>query len=421
MFRAKKISKIRRALFIVLAYVAVLVVPIFFRAHANACQPLKVVIRYDDYTKNSPIAVEKELFAGIEALRMRMMVGVVPFAGDTLPARGAPSSLPKSKLEILAEYASRGVIEVSLHGFRHVDQALPGVKSEFAGVPESLQTEWLRRGKDALEAALGKTIRVFVPPWNRHDAQTVAALAASGFVLLSSADAEPAVEDSPVRYLPGTVYPQEFSHVVKRLREDGQCEGVVTIVAHPYDFTGRAELPSFRKGGTIAPQEFLGQLEELYEAGMISVVGIEDLIRRKEELGYRRFRLNQALRYGLIERFRLLPARLGLSPSRGIYYEQEEAAKLLLMRRLLASSLYGLVLLAAFNCALWALRKRAISYLGAFASAAFVTIIVMSVSPIGSGGAAIPLLATLNGGVLLGVLWARNGSREKGGGLGDSK
>ncbi len=342
---------------------------------------------------------------------MRIVVGVVPFTRDSIPADDARISLPADKVATLADYASRGVVEIAVHGYRHVDRALRVEKSEFAGVPIDDQGRWLRHAKTAVEVAVGEDVQTFVPPWNRHDEHTIAALARAGYAVLSSADLQPAIAHKRVSYLPGTVYPQEFARVVENLRENDQCEGIVTVVSHPYDFQERSNLPGFRKGKAMPARKFVRQLKKLRDAGSIAVVGIEDLQKRHEDLGYRRYRLNQSLRYGVIERLRLLPERLGLYAQEGIYYSARDAARLLWTRRLLAAAIYGLILSVAISFTARLVRRNLIKsslipMTALITSGAAVALFGFST---GELGAKVAALAALIAGSAIGLLLAKIG------------
>jgi hypothetical protein len=317
-------------------------------AGAAECPPISVVLRYDDYTARSPLALERELLAGVERLGSSVIVGVVPFWREANPPENGTAGLSREKIELLADYAARGIAELAVHGYRHLDQALPGAKSEFAGVPSEVQAHWVREAKHAVETAFGRPVAIFVPPWNRHDEHTVAALEAAGYGVLSSSQTQPVLADAALSYLPGTVYPQDFAATIDALRADGQCGGLVVVTSHPYDFELERPLPGFRTGSSISVKRFLEQLRQRAEAGVIDLVGVGDLLRRREDLGALRFSLNHELRYGAIAAHSLLPYRLGLHAPPGVYFDTADARRRLLGQQAVLVLIYGGTLGVAF-------------------------------------------------------------------------
>ncbi len=288
-------------------------------AGAAECPPISVVLRYDDYTARSPLALERELLAGVERLGSSVIVGVVPFWREANPPENGTAGLSREKIELLADYAARGIAELAVHGYRHLDQALPGAKSEFAGVPSKVQAHWVREAKHAVETAFGRPVAIFVPPWNRHDEHTVAALEAAGYGVLSSSQTQPVLADAALSYLPGTVYPQDFAATIDALRADGQCGGLVVVTSHPYDFELERPLPGFRTCSSMS-------------------------VKR----GALRFSLNHELRYGAIAAHSLLPYRLGLHAPPGVYFDTADARRRLLGQQAVLVLIYGGTLGVAF-------------------------------------------------------------------------
>jgi hypothetical protein len=131
-----------------------------------------LIVRYDDYAPftlyDGPHApgLERRLFELFAAHRAEVVVGAIPFPVGT-PGAGAgpvhdlvePSWLARVDdpwVTLLRECIARGVAELALHGFEHRQRALPGLRlGEFHGRPSKWQHEAIRRGRDALAAAIG--------------------------------------------------------------------------------------------------------------------------------------------------------------------------------------------------------------------------------------------------------------------------
>jgi len=384
-------------------------------AGATDCAPVSVILRHDDYTARSPIEIEKELFAGIERLGASVVVGVVPFFGAAVPPEGSTANLSRDKIALLADYAARDIVELAVHGYRHVDSAIPDSNSEFAGVPAGTQAKWAREAKRAVEAAFGKPARIFIPPWNRHDANTVAAVEAAGYRVLSSSQAQPAAGDAGLLYLPGTLYPQDFAATIDQLLADGQCGGILVVTSHPYDFARDRRLPEFRTGKTIPLRRFLEQLRQRRDTGAIEVVGVGGLLQRHEDLGSTRFSLNQRLRDGGLASRSLLPYRLGLYPPPGIYYEAEDARRWLWHQHAVIVVIYWgtLGVTTAFTLLL-ARQARKRGRLGLCGVAFALAVVVFTVYRAqGDGGVSFALLCTLAAGMMLGLFLAMAGDHRR--------
>jgi peptidoglycan/xylan/chitin deacetylase (PgdA/CDA1 family) len=86
--------------------------------------------------------------------------------------------------DYMRSIATNPLFEFALHGYTHVNNGLtPGSSnaSEFAGEPFDLQCDTIRQGRNDIEDAFGITPTTFVPPYDRGDLTTLAALRALGF------------------------------------------------------------------------------------------------------------------------------------------------------------------------------------------------------------------------------------------------
>jgi peptidoglycan/xylan/chitin deacetylase (PgdA/CDA1 family) len=86
--------------------------------------------------------------------------------------------------DYMRSIATNPLFEFAQHGYTHIDNGLtPGSsnKSEFAGEPFDVQYDAIRQGRNDIEDAFGITPTTFVPPYDRGDLTTLAALRALGF------------------------------------------------------------------------------------------------------------------------------------------------------------------------------------------------------------------------------------------------
>jgi hypothetical protein len=98
-------------------------------------------------------------------------------------------------------------VELHQHGWQHANHELYERKSEF-GPSRSFeqQCQDIRNGKDRMDAAFGdRWFAAFTPPWNRCTDETVLALQALGFSVLSTDGYRGGVTSSCIKQVPITV------------------------------------------------------------------------------------------------------------------------------------------------------------------------------------------------------------------------
>ena len=90
----------------------------------------------------------------------------------------------------LREQARRhpDTFEFALHGYSHAERTDFGGASEFGGLPEDTQREYVAEGARILTECTGERPRTFIPPYNTYDGGTIAALAAENISVISSID-----------------------------------------------------------------------------------------------------------------------------------------------------------------------------------------------------------------------------------------
>ncbi len=103
------------------------------------------------------------------------------------------------------------------HGFRHINHALSGKRSEFASHrPYRDQLSDLRAGMKIMKNKLGEAFfPAFTPPWNRCSSSTLDALGALGFKILSCDTPTPGASDRGMADIPVTL------NVLRRAPEGG--------------------------------------------------------------------------------------------------------------------------------------------------------------------------------------------------------
>ena len=176
-----------------------------------------VIFRNDDFSADSDLELENEVFRLFEARNFPQTFGVVPFMSrdpHNERERGFTSLADNpAAVSWLQERLATGRIEIALHGcyhqtnFRHPrteirpgQQPFPGpgesvwssydpagreLFSEFGGLDRREQFQRIKKGRDYLNSLLNTPVTTFIPPWNRYDDRTLPALAQNGFKVIS--------------------------------------------------------------------------------------------------------------------------------------------------------------------------------------------------------------------------------------------
>ncbi len=228
-----------------------------------------LVVRYDDYAPAAytysaapgaadaaprPVQaapdLEARLFDLFRRHHGRIVVGVIPFPidGPAEPPRPPAAAPPAASwlsdadnpwVVLLRRGIADGTVEPALHGYEHRRNApLRHRPGEFAGQPEDWQLGAIRQGRDALCQAIGRPVRVFVPPWNSWDAGTAAALDALGFAWCSADAYHAGYRDGRVRLVPQTASRPQALLSLLQGEQAAPPGSILVLTTHPFDFTG---------------------------------------------------------------------------------------------------------------------------------------------------------------------------------------
>jgi peptidoglycan/xylan/chitin deacetylase (PgdA/CDA1 family) len=234
-------------------------------AGAGPADERYLVIRYDDYPPTLEYAagrdvptVESRLFDMAHRHGARLVVGVVPFpildmqqpARDPHRIEGPQSWLSQPAgawLELLRTFVSNGTVEPALHGYEHRLRTPKGHRpGEFRDQSFEWQRDAIRLGRDALAAATGVPVRVFVPPWNAWDDQTGRALDELGFEWCSADFLPVRYQTTRVRHIPQCYWEPEQVLRLAESSDEVPADSVIVLVTHPFDFHGERAEGRFR-------------------------------------------------------------------------------------------------------------------------------------------------------------------------------
>lgn len=219
------------------------------RAQSAPAPTELLIIRYDDYVpRNTPgpnvpgIDLERRLFELFAQYHATLIVGVIPNpaagpAESDKPYVGDPAWLthPDDEwVKLLRDYVESGVVIPALHGHTHQRSTPPAHRpGEFVYRDYDWQLRMLEEGRAKLAAAVGKSIDIFVPPWNAWDQNTAKALQASGFTWLSPDMFHADLPDGDLLAAPQTTADPKDLIGASLLRD-----AYAVLVMHPFDFTG---------------------------------------------------------------------------------------------------------------------------------------------------------------------------------------
>lgn len=148
--------------------------------------PASYLLRFDDLCPTMSRQRFDAFMAVIERHRIRPILAVVPDNQDPELKIDNPDPVFWSRMRALEASGAT----IALHGYRHLCQSSGrshlGMhkQTEFAGIPETIQREWIRAGLDILRAN-GLSPRLFVAPRHGFDSATLQALVEEGLPILS--------------------------------------------------------------------------------------------------------------------------------------------------------------------------------------------------------------------------------------------
>lgn len=316
---------------------------------AVAPQQISVVLRYDDLSAKSPLALETRLVQIVQARGLTLTFGVIPFvsagsmyeysAQELLP-------LPEQKAALLRAGVQAGAVEVALHGYAHQTTSLVRM-TEFAGLDYALQVQRLERGRALLEDASGAPVTLFIPPWNTYDADTLRALQDAGFNLLSAELRGVAPPDCPLSLAPFTCYPGGLPDALAAARASGDPQPVIVVLFHAYDFT---EADPYR--GLFDADGFAALLDELLSQPDVRLLAVGQAVNILGTLDAQRYLLN---RRGVAWSDALIPP-LQVQKADRSFLASNTALLRRAQRRVL--TFYGGLLLLGAAAGLWLARTR---------------------------------------------------------------
>lgn len=193
-----------------------------------------VCLRLDDYDSHTPPHVIAALAEIFQRQQVNCLFGVIPFRpSDENGGRTSPMPLSSAAKERLRDLVEQGLVIPALHGYAHTrgQQGQP----EFEHGSESAQLEKLSQGKALLEAAVGRPISAFVPPWNGVSRATEPALSAAGIAYISTSIEMGETGRWSLPDIPSTSF-WNNRQAIADAQANREQEPLVVLTGHFYDF-----------------------------------------------------------------------------------------------------------------------------------------------------------------------------------------
>lgn len=192
-------------------------------------KPAQYLLRFDDLCPTISQRRWKRFLPLIEEFRLKPILAVIP---DNRDRKLRVSEPDPAFWDLMRALEFRGAA-IAIHGYQHLCQSgesslLPlHRRSEFAGVPERTQREWIHAG---LEILRGHNLnpRVWVAPRHGFDWTTLAVLREEGINVLSDGFARVPVSRGGMIWIP-----QQLWAPVER------SKGLWTICLHPNSESSR--------------------------------------------------------------------------------------------------------------------------------------------------------------------------------------
>jgi len=204
-----------------------------------------LIFRFDDYSAASRIKLEIDevLFRTFRAHKIPLTVAVTPqMVSDVHDADCESFSelgTDQRRVDMLKQGLDAGW-ELAMHGLTHRRSAVRDY-TEFAMFSRRVQSMRMKKGRAKLLSWFPNVpLRVFVPPWNSYDSNTIKAAAANAFEVLCVGPEAKAMVRSGLRIIPSALtiddlvtFSQLFS--LSRFIQDLNGSSIV-VTLHEYEF-----------------------------------------------------------------------------------------------------------------------------------------------------------------------------------------
>jgi hypothetical protein len=284
-------KSIMRKRFITLAYLFLLTSSII-----KANGPVKVLFRYDDFLL-APSALSDSLLSIFRKNGIPLCISIIPYNNEG----NLINKIDSDKISDLISRINNKEIEVALHGYNHVNHIkhaffCKSTYSEFATIGYEQQYIQISAGKRVIDSLLKRDIKIFVPPFNTYDMNTLRALENLKFEIISGSR-QGTSRGGPLKYMPATL--EDFSDLPSVIEKNKDKDVTIIIYFHPYSFKGSASKYSKDLTKLISTVQLDEMLQWLKKKN-VSFTAFSDLTE-KYDFSSSEFQAN-AFKYNLLKK-----------------------------------------------------------------------------------------------------------------------
>jgi len=231
---------------------------------------IKIAFRFDDPSLTSDHSLEKEIINICNRYAVKINFAVIPFKqiDDQL------HPFNKQKADHLINAERKGWIEISQHGYAHINHNNDGIPSEFSDDSIETQSNLLAKGKSVLDQLFLNQRRGFVPPWNTFNKTTSKVVSAKDFLFLSASWEIPPLTEFFVPLLPRTCQITSLTDCIRQTEKFSSLNPIIIVVMHHYDF-----IESNKKQGNLNLDIFESCVKKLTTQENILLTSLNNLAK----------------------------------------------------------------------------------------------------------------------------------------------
>jgi predicted deacetylase len=232
-------------------------------------KPAQYLLRFDDLCPTMEYDRWQRCLPLIEEFRLRPILAVIPDNQD----KGLNLSPPDHQFWPKMRAMETAGATIALHGYSHIcSSKAPSLlklhhHSEFAGIEEETQRQWIREGLGVLRGQ-GLTPRIFVAPRHGFDKATLSALRKEGLRMISDGFARIPFKRGGITWIPQQLWgPAEKTRGLWTIcihSNFAHAEQVDEL--HEFIRTHAAQFTSLDRVLAEFPPDRLGPIEWLYDA-----------------------------------------------------------------------------------------------------------------------------------------------------------
>jgi hypothetical protein len=205
------------------------------------------------------------------------------------------NTINKEKLANLKSLIANNKVEISLHGYTHgLDLSFKDgllvkkYRTEFKGMNYDEQFYRISTAKRVVDSILNIDIKIFIPPYNSYDKNTLKVLKKLDFNIISSDnDGSSAVKE--MSYIPENA--DEVKLLKDKLKSNKNKSAVVVFMFHPYIFKFCCPDFNYPMNRRVSFSEFDALLKWIKNQSYIETFTLSGL-NKEENFGAKRLRAN---------------------------------------------------------------------------------------------------------------------------------